>query len=111
MLPTLVFRNRCFNVASHGLSAQPMYGGPVYFHQNSGSLKFVATPAGVLVYENTFVGEVVARGPASNVHFRNNLIVSQEERDPVFAVGTYTSYSTSDYNAFRPWPGKDGAFE
>jgi hypothetical protein len=113
-----VFRNRCFNVASQGLSAQPMYGGPVYFYQNlvynapsSGSLKFVATPAGVLVYQNTFVGEVVARGPASNVHFRNNLVVSQEELDPVFAVGTYTSYSTSDYNAFRPWPGKDGAFE
>jgi len=30
---------------------------------------------------------------------------------PVFAVGTYTNYSTSDYNAFRPWPGKDGSFE
>jgi hypothetical protein len=29
-----VFRNRCFNVASQGLSAQPMYGGPVYFYQN-----------------------------------------------------------------------------
>jgi hypothetical protein len=113
-----VFRNRCFNVASQALSAQPMYGGPVYFYQNlvynapaSGSLKFVATPAGVLVYNNTFVGGVNARGPASNVHFRNNLIVSQEEADPVFAVGSYTSYSTSDHNAFRPNPGKDGAFE
>jgi hypothetical protein len=113
-----VFRNRCFNVASQALSAQPMYGGPVYFYQNlvynapaSGSLKFVATPAGVLVYNNTFVGGVNARGPASNVHFRNNLIVSQEEADPVFAVGTYTSYSTSDYNAFRLNPGKGGAFE
>ena len=113
-----VFRNRCFNAASQALSAQPMYGGPVYFYQNlvynapaSGSMKFVATPAGVLVYQNTFIGEVVARGPASNVHFRNNLILSQEGLDPVFAVGTYTSYSTSDYNAFRPNPGKDGAFE
>lgn len=113
-----VFRNRCVNVASQAFSAQPLYGGPIYFYQNlvynapsSGSLKFVATPAGVLVYQNTFVGEVVARGPASNVHFRNNLIVSQETLDPVFAVGTYTSYSTSDYNAFRPAPGKDGAFE
>jgi hypothetical protein len=113
-----VFRNRCFNVASQALSAQPMYGGPVYFYQNlvynapaSGSLKFVATPAGVLVYNNTFVGGVNARGPASNVHFRNNLIVSQEEADQVFAVGSYTSYSTSDYNAFRLNPGKKGAFE
>jgi hypothetical protein len=113
-----VFRNRCFNVASQALSAQPMYGGPVYFYQNlvynapgSGSLKLVATPAGVLVYQNTFVGELVARGPASNLHFRNNLILSQEELDPVFAVGSYTSYSSSDYNAFRPYPAKDGAFE
>ncbi|HXD72472.1 MAG TPA: hypothetical protein VN628_01990 [Vicinamibacterales bacterium] len=113
-----VFRNRCFNVASQALSAQPMYGGPVYFYQNlvynapaSGAMKFVATPAGVLVYNNTFVTGVNARGPASNVHWRNNLIVSQEEADPVFAVGTYTSYSTSDYNAFRLNPGKAGAFE
>ena len=113
-----VFRNRCFNAGSQALSAQPMYGGPVYFYQNlvyntpaSGALKFVATPAGVLVYQNTFVGGINARGPASNVHFLNNLIVSQEEADPVFAVGTYTSYSSSDYNAFRPNPGKDDAFE
>ena len=77
----------------------------------SGSLKLVATPAGVLVYQNTFVGELVARGPASNLHFRNNLILSQEQLDPVFAVGSYTSYSSSDYNAFRPYPGKDDAFE
>src|SRR5262249_61360762 len=85
-----VFRSRCFTVASQALSAQPMYGGPVYFYQSlvynapaSGSLKFVATPAGVLVYNNTFVGGVNARGPASNVHFRNNLIVSQEKAGPV----------------------------
>jgi len=39
------------------------------------------------------------------------VIVSQEEADQVFAVGTYTSYSTSDYNAFRLNPGKKGAFE
>ena len=113
-----VFRNRCFNTAQQAFSAQPMYGGPVYFYQNvsynspqSGALKFVATPAGVLVYQNTFIGEVVARGPASNVHFRNNLILSEEQADPVFAVGTYTPYSTSDYNAFRPNPGKEDAFE
>ena len=44
----------CFNVASQGLSAQPMYGGPVYFYQNlvynapaSGALKFVAEPGSV----------------------------------------------------------------
>jgi hypothetical protein len=113
-----VFRNRCFNSASQGLSAQPLYGGPVYFYQNvlyngpgSGSLKFVATPSGVLCYQNTFVGEVIARGPASNVHFRNNLVLAQGAGDTVFAVGTYTNYSTSDYNGFRPNPNVDSSFE
>jgi hypothetical protein len=113
-----VFRNRCFNSASQGLSAQPLYGGPVYFFQNlvyngpgSGSLRFVATPAGVLCYQNTFVGEVIARGPASNAHFRNNLILSQGAGDPVLALGTCTNYSSSDYNGFRPDPNVDGAFE
>ena len=49
----------------------------------------------------------MARGPASNVHFRNNLILSAGATlDPVFAVGTYTNYSTSDYNGFRPNPGQ-----
>lgn len=113
-----VFRNRCFNSASGALSAQPLYGGPDYFYQNlvynaptSGSLKFVATPAGVLVYQNTFVGEAIVRGPASNEHFRNNLIIAQGAAEPVFAVGTFTSYSTSDYNGFRPNPNVEDAFE
>ncbi len=113
-----MFRNRCFNSASQGLSAQPLYGGPVYFFQNvvyngpgSGSLKFVATPSGILCYQNTFVGEVIARGPASNAHFRNNLVLAQGAGDPVFALGTYTNYSSSDYNGFRPNPNVDGAFE
>ena len=50
-------------------------------------------------------------GPASNVHFRNNLILAQGAADPVFAVGTYTNYSSSDYNGFAPNPGADASFE
>ena len=45
------------------------------------------------------------RGPASNVHFRNNLVIPGRSSGPVFAVRTYTNYSTSDYNGFRPMPG------
>ena len=104
-----VFRNRCFNTAAGGLSAQPLFGGPVYFVRNlvyngpgSGSLKYVATPAGVLCYQNTFIGEVNVAGPASNEHFRNNLILAQGASEAVFTVGTFTNYSTSDYNGFRP---------
>jgi hypothetical protein len=113
-----VFRNRCFNSAAGALSAQPLFGGPVYFFQNlvyngpgSGALKYVSTPAGILCYQNTFVGEVNVAGPASNEHFRNNLILAQGALGPVFTVGTFTNYSTSDYNGFRPNPGADVSFQ
>lgn len=113
-----VFRNRCFNTAAGGLSAQPVFGGPVYFLQNvvyngpgSGSLKYVATPAGVLCYQNTLVGEVNVAGPASNEHFRNNLILAQGASEAVFTVGTFTNYSTSDYNGFRPNPDAATSFQ
>ena len=113
-----VFRNRCVNTALGGLSAQPIFGGPVYFIRNivyngpgAGSLKFVSTPAGVLTYQNTFIGEVPVPGPASNVHFRNNLILAEGAAPAVFNVGTFTNYSSSDYNGFRPNPGAAVSFE
>ena len=113
-----VFRNRCFNSAGGAFSAQPIFGGPLYFYQNlaydnttGGPLKLIDTPAGVLIYQNTFVGQGRLMGPASNVHFLNNLILGDGWADPVFNLRTYTNYSTSDYNGFRPNPGVDNAFE
>jgi hypothetical protein len=113
-----VFANRCFNSAGGALSAQPTFGGPLYFYRNlvyhattGGPLKFVDTPAGVLVYQNTFVGQGRLMGPASNVHFLNNLILGDGFADPILNLRTYTTYSTSDYNAFRPNPNVDDAFE
>lgn len=111
-----VFRNRCFDSAHGALSVQPMFGGPVYFYQNvvyntpTGSLKYIEGSSGILTYNNTIIGEGRA-GPASNQHFRNNLILAQGAFDPVFAVTTFTNYSDSDYNGFRPNPGKDDSFE
>ena len=105
-----VFRNRCFNSASGALSVQPVFGGPVYFYQNliyntpTGSLKYIEESAGILTYNNTIIGEGRA-GPASNETFRNNLILAQGAIDPVFAITTFTNYTTSDYNGFRPNPG------
>ncbi|HEY5411948.1 MAG TPA: hypothetical protein VIJ94_14595 [Caulobacteraceae bacterium] len=103
-----VFRNRCLNSAQGALSAQPIFGGPAYFFQNlvynattGGPLKFVDTPAGVLVYQNTFFGESALFGPAANVHFRNNLMIGDGWADAVFAPSTSTNYSSSDYNGFR----------
>jgi hypothetical protein len=113
-----VFRNRCFNAAAGGFSAQPIFGGPLYIFQNlaynmttGGPLKFVDTPAGVLVYQNTFVGQGRFMGPASNVHFRNNLILGDGYMSPVLNLRTFTNYSTSDYNGFRVNQTSDDAFE
>ena len=112
-----VFKNRCFNSAQGALSAQPIFGGPAYFFQNlvydattGGPLKFVDTPAGVLVYQNTFFGQSALFGPAANVHFRNNLTIGDGWAGPVFAFTTSTSYSTADYDGYRPNPGAATAF-
>ena len=48
---------------------------------------------------------------ASNVHYRNNLVLGQSGTPEIFAVETNTNYSSSDYNGFRPNTGGDYAFE
>jgi len=105
-----VFRNRCFNDAHRALSTQPVFGGPVYFIRNlvyhvpeGGALKFMYGSSGILVYHNTLVAP--ARwmlSAVSNLHFRNNLILGRSEVPELFTVDTFTNYSTSDYNGFRP---------
>jgi hypothetical protein len=103
-----IFRNRCFNAATGAMSPQPIFGGPVYFVRNVvynsvyGPLKIQADPSGVMVLQNTYVGEVAQLTPASNMHFRNNLILGQGARPAVFAIDTHTPYSSSDYNGFYP---------
>jgi hypothetical protein len=113
-----VFRNRCFNEAGGAFSAQPTFGGPLYFYQNvaydnttGGPLKLIDTPAGVLIYQNTFFGEGHLMGPASNVHFRNNLFLGDGWADPILNLRTYTNYSDSDYNGFYLNPGAIASFE
>ena len=107
-----VFSNRCVNSITGGFSAQPIFGGPAYFYRNlsfvstsGGPLKLIDTPSGVLIYQNTFIGEGRLMGPVGNVHFRNNLFVGDNWQDPVFNLTTSTNYSSSDYNGFRPNPG------
>jgi len=112
-----ILRNRCFNHAHRALSAQPLFGGPGYFIGNvvyhapeGGALKFQANPAGILVYQNTFFSEVHDMGPVSNLHFRNNLVLGQGAYPEIFTADTFTSYSSSDYNGFRPNPGAAQSF-
>jgi hypothetical protein len=102
-----IIGNRCFNMAHRALSTQPSLGGPIYFIRNivynapeGGALKLTANSAGVLVYNNTFLSEVHQMGPASNLHFRNNLVLAQGAWPEVFSVETFTPWSTSDYNGF-----------
>jgi hypothetical protein len=112
-----LFRNRCFNVATGGMSPQPIFGGPVYFIRNVvyngvyGPLKIQADPSGILVYQNTYVGEIAQLTPASNMHFRNNLILGQKARPAVFAIDTHTPWSDSDYNGFYANEGAEFSFQ
>jgi hypothetical protein len=101
-----VFNNRGFNAYHAGLSAQPLFGGPVYFIRNiiyhvpSISLKFMIRPAGIFVYHNTICAETSING-FSNGHFRNNLFMGPDENRPTFVATTLTDYSTLDFNGYR----------
>ena len=112
-----VFNNRGVNAAHGGYSAQPVFGGPVYFignisyHVPSGvAFKFSAKPAGLFVYHNTIIGEQTARDPSSNVHFRNNLFLGRDTPDRgIMTWANATGAHSSDYNGYRPNTGRRGA--
>jgi hypothetical protein len=114
-----VFNNRGVNAAHNGYSAQPVFGGPVYFYRNllyhvpaGGAFKFNAAPAGIIVYHNTLIGEQTAREPYSNAHWRNNLFLGRDTpgRGIMSWANATASYS-SDHNGFRPNKGvKDQYF-
>lgn len=108
-----IIGNRGVNAAHNGYSAQPMFGGPVYFIRNiayhvpaGGPFKLSAVPAGLIAYHNTLIGEQNARGPYSNAHFRNNLFLSRgAPNQGVMTWANATEQYSSDYNGFRPNPG------
>jgi len=114
-----IFRNRCFNHGHRALSVQTMFGGPVYFIRNivyhapeGGAVKFTASAAGIVVYHNTLIAPIKPMLlAASNVHYRNNLVLGKSETLETFAVETNTNYSSSDYNGFRPNEGAEFSFE
>src|SRR5262249_49680432 len=107
------------NHGHRALSVQPMFGGPVYFIRNivyhapeGGAVKFTASSAGIVVYHNTFIAPVKPMLlAASNVHYRNNLVLGKSETLETFAVETNTNYSSSDYNGFRLNEGAEFSFE
>lgn len=106
-----VFENRGFNAYHSGLSAQPIFGGPVYFVKNicynipGTALKYMVRPAGILTYQNTFVAEANI-AVFSNGHFLNNLFIGPDDSRPVLSATSLTTYSTMDYNGYRAKPGR-----
>src|SRR5439155_10035168 len=111
-----VLRNMMINSASHAFCNQPVIGGPAYwigniaYHLPGGSTRLTNGSAGVVFYHNTILAETAAQGTA-NVHWRNNLILGENSAPAIFSVNTFTSYSSSDYNGFRPNPGAAVAFQ
>lgn len=113
-----VFQNRGVNAAHNGYSAQPMFGGPVYFMHNllynvplGNALKFNAAPAGIVVYHNTFIGEQGAKEPYSNAHFRNNLFLGKDAPGKGIMVWAHATNSySSDANGFRPNRGVEAQY-
>ena len=102
-----IFRNMFINHPSHAFCNQPALGGPVYWYRNiayhlpTGSTRLTAGSAGAVFYNNTILSETNVIG-ATNVHWRNNLFLGEQSADEIFSVTTLSSYSSSDYNGFRP---------
>jgi hypothetical protein len=106
-----VMRNRGVNAWEHGVSSQPVFGGPVYFIRNvlynipsgGGAIKINARPSGMYVLHNTFIAENTGSETFSNVHMRNNLFLGTDAPNRIIAAFPLaTSYSTYDYNGYRP---------
>ncbi len=114
-----VMNNRGVNAAHGGYSAQPAFGGPVYFIGNvsyhvpsANVFKFSAKPAGLFVYHNTIVGEQGSTDPTSNVHFRNNLFLGRDTSDRgIMTWANATEAYSSDYNGYRPNTGIDSQYK
>jgi hypothetical protein len=110
-----VLRNLFINHASHAFCNQPTLGGPVYwirniaYHLPAGSTRLTDGAAGVLFYNNTILSETQAAG-TSNTHWRNNLMLGENAAPAIFNVTTHTSYTSSDYNGFRPNPNVAASF-
>jgi hypothetical protein len=87
-----------------------MFGGPVYFFRNilyhvpaGGAFKFSSSPAGMLIYHNTLIGEQTAREPYANAHWRNNLFLGRDAPGKGIMVwSNATSSHSTDYNGYRP---------
>jgi hypothetical protein len=111
-----VMRNMMLNSASHPFCNQPAIGGPIYWIRNIvynapfGSTRTSNGAPGMIFLNNTILTETNIR-TTSNSHWMNNLMLGQNSAPAIFAVNTYTNYTSSDYNGFRVNPGAAVSFE
>jgi len=73
---------------------------------SGGATRPTSGSAGGMFINNTILTEPNANSSA-NVHWINNLMLGQNSQPAILAVTTYTNYSSSDYNGFRPNPGSE----
>lgn len=106
-----IFENRITNVLC-GISAQPIFGGPMYaihnviYNHQLKPLKYQLWPTGLIVFGNTFVGADPrgwGEGQWRNAIVRNNLFIGGSERghegDPI-ALDTSGIRADMDYNGW-----------
>jgi hypothetical protein len=111
-----VMRNLMLNSASHPMCNQPAIGGPIYwirniiYHAPGGSTRTSNGAPGMVYLNNTILSETAIR-TTSNSHWLNNLMLGENTAPAIFAVNTYTNYTSSDYNGFRVNPGAEASFE
>ncbi len=110
-----VFENRGLNSYHSALSAQPVFGGPVYFIRNicyhipGTALKYTVRPAGIYTLHNTFIAEAAITN-FSNGHFINNLFIGPDDTRPSVQATNFTRYTTLDYNVYRKKPAGQGRY-
>ncbi len=110
-----VFENRGFNSYHSALSAQPVFGGPVYFIRNicyhvpGTALKYTVRPAGIFTLHNTFIAEAAINN-FSNGHFMNNLFIGPDNTRPILQATNFTRYTSLDYNVYRKKPTGPGLY-
>ena len=110
-----VMRNMMINSASHAFCNQPAIGGPVYwirnivYHMPGGSTRLTGGSAGVIFYNNTILSETQAQAGRTCTG-RTTCFSARTRRRRSSAINTYTNYTSSDYNGFRPNPGAAYSF-
>ena len=95
---------------TNGYSAQPLFGGPIYFYPQPAlsrprrrAVQIQRQARRILVYHNTIIGEQTVGKPYSNAHFRNNLFLGRDMPNRgVMTWANATGDYSSDYNGFRP---------